>query len=399
MVYDDQQLRLWMSFLLKSIEKYLVHAEFFQDAAGVKIKLAQIYRQRNLPKQVEWQLRELLEQQEKRAFRNADFYQDELQIQHERYRLSSANRHTGELSLQKMSDNIDIAFLSQKLRQACLILAHQAVYKAEYNIGLLAETISYVEEKKLFDIPAIAVYYYAYQILTHSDAPDYFPEFKKTLVAYSDKFPKDELGDLYLLAINFCIRKYNAGERRFLEDEFELYKEGLKKELFFKNKNLSRYTYRNVVTIGLVLGEFEWVEKFIHQYKNALEKAYRTSTFSLCLAGLEYSRKNFDEALILLRKSNFKEILLNLAAKTIMLKIFYERSAFDLLDAHLEAMRTFIRRKKIIAYHRENYINLIRFTRRLIERNPFDRAEAKSLQQEIMETKVVAEKEWLLGRV
>lgn len=397
--YDDQQMRLWMSFLLKSVEKYLLQADFFADEVQTKIRLSQIYRQRNLPKQVDRSLREVETLQQKQIYRNAAFYQNDFQFQLEQYRVSSANQRTIELNLQKMSDNIDLAFLAQKLRQACLIISHQAVYKKDYDIGLLEETLQYVEARELQEVPAVAVYYYAYRTLSQPERPAYFSFFKNALVSHSDKFPQEELGDLYILAINFCIKKYNAGERAFLADEFELYKVGLGKDLFSINKHLSRYTYRNVVTIGLVLGEFDWVEKFIHQYKNALEKTHRISTFSLSLAGLKYSRKNYDEALVLLRNSNFKEVLLNLAAKTIMLKIYYELDEYDLLDAHLVAMRTFIRRKKIIAYHQENYINLIHFTRKLIERNPYDKTETQKLKSEMEITKVVAEKEWLLGQV
>ena len=117
------------------------------------------------------------------------------------------------------------------------------------------------------------------------------------------------------------------------------------------------------------------------------------------MAQLEYSRKNYHAALGLLQKSNYKEVLLNLAAKTVLLKIFYELDEFDLLDAHLKAMRTFIRRKKMMAYHEENYVNLVRLTRKLIECNTFDKREVSQLKQEILATKVVEEKDWLTARI
>ena len=82
-----------------------------------------------------------------------------------------------------------------------------------------------------------------------------------------------------------------------------------------------------------------------------------------------------------------------------MLKVYFELEEFDLLDAHLGAMRTFIRRKKMIGYHEENYVNLIHFTRKLVESNPYDRTEQEKLRQEIEQTKVVAEKGWLLDLI
>ncbi len=397
--YDDQQTRLWMSFLLKAVEKYLVHSALFEDEVKTKTKLSEIYRVRKLPKHLEKNLRELEVLQTKQTFQNAEFYTDDFQIQLEQYRFTSANRRMSELNLQKMSDNLDIAYLSQKLRQSCLAISHQTVYKTEYQFGLLDEIINYIEEQKLFDIPAVGVYYYVFKTLSQPDEGKYFKAFRATIAAHGKKFPKEELGDLYILSINFCIRRYNEGDRKFLKDEFELYREGLKQDLFLANNRLSRFTYRNVVTVGLVLEEFQWVENFITKFKSKLDKLYQESMYSFCLARLEYSRKNYKLALQLLQKSPYKDLLLNLAAKTVMLKIFYELDEFDTLDAHLEAMRTFIRRKKIMGYHQENYLNLIQLTKKLMERNPYEKEQTVVLQNEIENLKSVAEKEWLLRQV
>jgi len=394
--YDDQQMRLWMSFLLKTVEKYLVHKAVFEDEVKTKTKLAEIYRLRNLPKHLDRSLRELETLQNKQSFRNATFYSNDFQIQVEQYRFTSANRRMSELNLQKMLDNLDIAYLSQKLRQSCLAISHQAVYNTQYHFGLSEEIINYVEQQDLLKIPAIAIYYYVFQTLSKPDESKYFRSFKTEVVKHGAQFPAEELGDIYILAINFCIKKYNEGDKQFLQDEFELYQEGLKQNLFLKNNILSRFTYRNVVTVGLVLEEFQWLESFISDYRNKLDKAYQESMFSFNLARLEYSRKNYKAALHLLQKSLYKDLLLNLAAKTVILKIFYELDEFDLLDAHLQAMRTFIRRKNIIGYHQENYLNLIQFTKKLIEANPYEKEGIQQIKKEIEATKSIAEKGWLL---
>jgi len=397
--YDDQEMRIWMSNLLKHIEKYLIHTDYFEDQVKSNIKLAEIYRQRNLPKPMERHFRLLEQLQSKREHRNADFYQDEFQIQLEKNRTASADARMSALNLQQMSSHLDYAYFSQKLRQSCLALSHQSVYNTEYEFGLLKEILSHVEEKGLLNIPAVAIYYYGYKLLKGESDPNYFQSYKTVLTKHKNQFGQDELGDLYLLGINYCIKKYNAGERNYLVQEFELYKDGLHIGALIKNNVVSRYTYRNVVTLGLVLKEYGWVENFIHDYKKVLDEKSREGAFSLSLAQLEYSRKNYKKALELLQKSNYKEVLLNLAAKTVMLKIFYELEEFDTLSAHLSAMKVFIRRKKIIAYHRENYINLVRFTQKLISYNFYDKEEQLSLLLQIKNTKMVAEKDWLIEQI
>ena len=62
-------------------------------------------------------------------------------------------------NLQKVSDTLDTAYLTLKLRQTCLSLSHQAVYKTDYQFGLLPALLAHIESQNLLDIPAIAVYY------------------------------------------------------------------------------------------------------------------------------------------------------------------------------------------------------------------------------------------------
>lgn len=64
------------------------------------------------------------------------------------------------------------------------------------------------------------------------------------------------------------------------------------------------------------------------------------------------------------------------------MKIFYELEEYDLLEFDLQAIGTFIRRKKVMGYHRENYLNTVQFTRKLLETNPLDKSARAALHQE-----------------
>mgnify|MGYP001295613530 CR=1 FL=1 len=66
------------------------------------------------------------------------------------------------------------------------------------------------------------------------------------------------------------------------------------------------------------------------------------------------------------------------------------------MESHLQAIRAFIRRKKMARYQLENYLNTANFTQKLLETNLFDKEERAALRREIEATKAVAEKEWLL---
>ncbi len=395
--FDDHRMRMAMSFLMKIAEQYLAHKAFFADEAKVKTKLAETYRQRGLSKHFDRVVREAQEVQAGSPLRNAESFTDDYHVQMEQYRFAATASRTSAHNLQAITDSLDTAYFAQKLRQACLLLSHQAVYKADYKFGMLEEVLRYVEAQQLLGIPAIAVYYYCYRALTEPEQPDHFHQLKRLLVEEQSKFPSHEIADLYLLAINYCIRHYNQGNPAYLPDEFELYQEGLKRSYFLNNGTLSRFTYRNVVTLGLKLQAFDWVENFVNEFRERLEPKHRQPMFSFNMARLAYVRRQHGLALQLLQKSEYSDLLLNLAAKTLMLKIFYENGDYDTLDSHLSAMQKFIRRKKIMGYHRENYLNFALFLKRLIEAN--DKVALDTLREEIRAAGSVAEREWLLGEV
>ncbi|HQU58953.1 MAG TPA: hypothetical protein PLU64_07150, partial [Saprospiraceae bacterium] len=99
------------------------------------------------------------------------------------------------------------------------------------------------------------------------------------------------------------------------------------------------------------------------------------------------------------QKANYRDPLLNLAAKTLLIKIYYETEEYSLLQAHLEAMRNYIRRKKVIGYHRTNYLNITLYARKLMALAPFDKAGAKKLAEAIRQEEVLTEKAWFMAQL
>ena len=398
-VFDDVKIRLLMSDLNKVLEHYLIYKTFFNDKVKVKSALAESFRQRKLPKHFLKSIQDAKAEQDKSAFRHAEFFYDQYQIQQEEYQFLSNNKRTEQLNLQEISNTIDITYLAMKLRQTCFLLSHQRVYKADYDFGMLPDVINYIEKRGLLVYPAISIYYYCYYSLIHTEQVEYFVKFKELLFEHSDKFPPAEIRDLHILAINYCIKRLNEGIKEFAQEGLELYKKGLENAYLIENKLLSRFTYNNIVAMGLIRNEYEWIDHFILKYKNLLERKYQESTYSFNKARLEYSRKNYDEALELLQKSDFKDLLNNLIAKTLLLKIYYETKEYKLLESHIDSLMIFIRRKKVMGYHKENYLNVALFTKRLLTINPFDTKERKKLQERIEKEEVLTERKWLLEQL
>ncbi|HOY07075.1 MAG TPA: hypothetical protein PLO67_16825, partial [Saprospiraceae bacterium] len=100
-----------------------------------------------------------------------------------------------------------------------------------------------------------------------------------------------------------------------------------------------------------------------------------------------------------LQRSDYKDLLNNLIAKTLQLKIYFETDEYDLLESHLTSMSNFIRRHTAIGYHRTNYSRIVYYTRQLIALNFRDAQAVADLRDKISREEILTEKEWLLGRI
>jgi len=190
--FSDHQIRLIFSLLKRLIEKYLVQKKMTENPIAHQTTLAEIYRRRNLAKHFERSLKKAKDSLEKQKDRDSQYFAQVFAIEQEQYLFASAQKRTREMNLQAVSDATDLQYFSRKLRQACLSLSHQKMYKTEYDLGLLPEILEYVEKRNLLKFPAIAAYYHAYQLLAKEVATDSFISFLDLLLKSDSKFPEEE---------------------------------------------------------------------------------------------------------------------------------------------------------------------------------------------------------------
>lgn len=396
--YDDFKIRQSMTFLLRLIEQFLVFEQVKRKKIDQKIILAEVYREKNLSKLFQKTIKKAEQLLVAHPLRNVAYYESAFRIQLEHYAAASSEKRVVPLNLQRMNDLLDIRFVAEKLRRACLTIAHKNVFNSEYKIELLNEIEELIQQKELLSVPVVAIYFYTYKSLL-DDNPIHFKNLKKHLFLHLHLFSRDELRDLFILTINYCIKKINNGEAEFLQESFDLYQSGIAYNVFLQDGYLSRFTYKNIVTIGLKLGEFTIVEKFIHQYKNQLAPKYREGNFSYNLALLYYSRKEYQAAMQLLIQVEYDDVFLNLDSKNMLMKMYFELKEFDALESLLGSMQNNLLRKKAIGYHKKNYKNIIHFTKKLLKLNPFNQAQKNKLRLEIEESQPLTERKWLLEQL
>lgn len=398
--FDDAKMRQAMYFLLKSTEEFLIYEELRTDKIRTQAALISIFRKRELWKYCEQTIKSVKDKQEQSAFRDSRHFRNSYIIEREEYRYTSGNNRISP-NLQEMSDALDVTFIADKMRQMCLMLTHQKVYKTEYAISFKDLIIKEIESNNLTEYPAIALYYYIYKMLIEGEHTNWFESLKSEINKSIHLFKQSEQRDLYLAAINYCIQKMNSGESTYMREVFDLYREAFEQEILFENGLISRWTFLNVMTISSILKEYRWAEAAIEKYQYNIEEQYRENTVHYASAKLKFEQKDYDAAMDLLIQYEYDEILMNLNAKSMLLKIYYEREELTALEALIGSMRTYLNRKKMMSYHKGNFKNFLKMLSKLNKINPYSKAEKEKLRMQISNINPIipSEKKWLLTQL
>lgn len=397
--YNDAQWRHLQSFLLGAVEAFLVQRAWEKTPLLNDLHLAPIYRERNLRKSHDYSLRRASELLDK-VPRDSNYYHFLYQLEWERYASAQIQQgRTQEKNLAAVSRAFDIYLAANKLRLACLIESHRAVYQADYDNSFLAEMLRFVEKSNLLEVPIVALYFYCYQSLTEGSEEN-FRAFRQALEAQGNLLPEAENRTFTLLAINYCIKQLNTGEHRYVREAFDLYRIGLETRALLENGILSRFAFKNIVALGLKLEEFEWVKAFVAQFEPYLEEKYRQAHRDYNLAKVYFAQKNYHQAMPLLARVDENDLLLNLDSRVMLLKMYYETEGFDALDALLASFKILLlRKKKVIGYHSTHYLNTLRYIQKLVRLNLNDKKAAAAFRAEVAANKSVIEKEWILAQI
>lgn len=92
----------------------------------------------------------------------------------------------------------------------------------------------------------------------------------------------------------------------------------------------------------------------------------------------------------------YSDTLWNLAAKFMLVKIYFETKEYEALVGLLNTFKVYLFRQKKIGYHKERYKNIIRFSEKLYAHIDVSNAKKLRLKNEIQEASDLPDKEWFL---
>lgn len=396
--YDDKRLKRLMNLSIQLLENFIHFWMHKKNTFSKQKAIILFLNQHSLDKYITQYIRKTQSKQQENPIQSSDYYNQAFQLEELIFEQNN-NLRPKETNLQTIFNYRYLSFVLDTLRYACAAVTHQRLYKTDYHIPLLDAILKEIEVGKYQDTPTVQLYYNSYKALTCPEEEQYFEQLKKLLVGYYDKLSHKEIKDIYLIAINYCVKKLNDGIESYVRAAFDLYQYGLKHNILIENNILSHFAYKNIIAIAIRLEEYNWTQQFINLYTQQLMPIYQETYGHYAKAKLAFAKKDFDTTLLLLLQVEFDNLFLNMDTKVMLLKIYYERNDFDALEALLNSFRRFLQRKQILAYQRQIHGNMIQLTTKLLNTPSYNKAKIEALRTEIQATHPLTEKLWLLEQL
>lgn len=394
--YNNKHLRYLLSALTQGLENFIACQELFKDSTLlVQLKMKGLSF-RNNEKAYDYEHIRYEKWVNSHPNGDADYYLRRFlnSYQHLNYTYRKTKRKNI-IRFDQVMLYLDRFYVAKKLQLLAEMENAQNVLAADYKIYFANETKKLAAIDDFQQVPVIAVYYHILMTLTGPDQEKHFKELRKLLTTYGNLFELNELNDVYQYVRNYCIKKINTGNADFQLILFEIYKEILTNKKLLQQEYLSQWEFKNITTLGLRLGQLDWVHEFIQKYSYYLRPVERKNAILYNTANLHFHRHEYSLTLKLFQKVEFTDVYYQLDTRSIQLKIYYETEEEDALLFHAAAFRIFLKRNRLISvYQRTIYKNLIRFTIQLM-RAGTSRSKITALNRQFANNPKVADAQWV----
>ncbi len=396
--YQDPIMRRLSSDLTKMAYSYLAYRQYKAEPFLEQNLLLQAIKSPELEKHFNGIIRQVQQQQEKRGLGNRDF--------HYLMQLVSYHRHEFEertlkknitLNHAKQSDyHLDCYYILSKLKNYCDLLGYSKFLSTAADIDLFPDFLAHVRDNYL-DEPAIHAFYLVTNMLLEPEEESHFYQLKSLVKNLSTTFQEDEMRTLFTHLKNYCIdTKINTGRDDYFQQLFQLFKMQIETGLILENENISPQNYKNIISVGLHLKVFDWVEEFIQDFTDRLPKENQDNDRIYNLAKVYFYSGDYERVIEQLREVEYRTLVHSLGGKLLLLKTYYELKEYIAMDSLLDSFRIYLRRNRHISREvKQQYLNVLRFIKKLSNIRPGDRQATEKIQAQIQKCKAVAAKRWL----
>jgi hypothetical protein len=262
--YDDGRFRKLQSDLLKLIEAYYAQESYEANPIHRAKYLMETINSKKLEPLQASAIKTAYQLVEEQPYLDASYYYYQYDIERNIYLLTrNQTERSSKSNLESIVTNLDRFYLAEKLRYSSFILTHQHFAAVNYKMLFTDEIIEHVRTHDYNDVPSILIYYQILLTYKEPESRKHYEILKDYLKKYIHLFPKAEGKEILDSVLNYCIIRMNAGEEIYVREVFDLYCQALETELILVNGQITPWSFKNIITAGLRLNEFDWVEKYL----------------------------------------------------------------------------------------------------------------------------------------
>ena len=399
--YDNLRLNHVFTYLTRLVERFFTLEEIQVDEPLLRLRHCRALRRRGVAQQFERDLGQLERDHRDSPHRNAAYYLYEYELTGERFAWEALRSRGAHALAPAAGAALSNFFMLEHLRWACTVQSAKAISAAgeHYSLPLSEAVLEASAGIAETEMPALALLRLSLLTLRDNDDEQQFRRLQTLLPEYVHLLPPPEARDVFMAAINFAIRRHNRGETVYTRAALDLYRTALGRGVLADEGRLPKYTFINIFNLAQLAGDTAWAQAFIDDHNQLLPEADRANIYQYCLAGLHFRKGDYTRVLELLRAVEFTEAFIDLDVRKMLLRSYFELGEWQALDSLLDSFRTYVRRQKDLGYHREGYLALIRFTKKLMQAKSQAPVRRATLAARIRAAKFVTEREWLLAKI
>lgn len=399
---DDLQLRRLASDLTQLALQFMVAESRQQDPLSEALEMQQLLGKQELKKHLAGAERQIDKLIDASVGKSSQYYFAQFKKHLQTFNYASKTVSTaGYMERLLPADHyLECFYIVQKLKFYVGWLHYRGFRATDQVMDVIPGFWEYISSSKFAEVPIISVYQKMIACFTEPEKEEHFRQLVADLEQYANDLPEEDLRECYQTAQNYCALKINQGRTEYYSVFFNLIKDTIQWGILLEKGQISEGVFKNTVTIGLRVNEYDWVETFIRDYAPYLPSNIRENARSFNLANLYSHQKKYDKVIELLRDVEYSDIVYALGSKLVLLRTYYESDEYLAMDSLIDSFKIYLRRNKVISKGlKREYNNFLIFLKKLSTLSTANPPGIEKIKNRIQETPHIVSKKWLLERI
>lgn len=369
--FKDSTLRLLMFYLYELVERFLAYNRFSSDIFKSKEILLKELFDRKLFKDYERIIDAANKELDSFIVRDQYYFENRYLFAEQKLSylaeiyMGKYEKYLTRENIQLFSDNITNFYLISVLKYYTITLNTMYLYNVKIDTAVFENVLKYFNLDHFSSYPLIVIYYRIILLFIEPDNTENFYRLKELIIKHEDEIGP-AIGDMYINLENYCVRMLRIGKQNFLQESLDIFILELNKKSYISHGYMPNPFFSSMVVTGSKLKKFDWLYKFIEDYKDELHESSREAYYYYGMAYAKNDEGLYESALEYLAKSKPEEVYLKMDLRILQTRIYYGLVWTLPLQSLLDTFKKTVQNNKFMTEMRkEQYIKFIKYTNQL----------------------------------